>query len=59
MEIFGIKLNYDEKCSAHADICLSFFTKTNSVKKRDQVKYFKDLLDSVPDFRKNPINVFN
>ena len=41
VEIYGIKLIYDEIDTAHADLCFGNITKTHSVYQMDHVYYFK------------------
>ena len=51
VENYGFKLIHDEIDSAHADMCFSNITITHSVYYMEKVKYFKDLFESIPDYR--------
>ena len=52
---YGNKLIYDEIDTAHADMCFSNITITHSVYYRN---YFKDLLESMPEYIKTVSLVF-
>ena len=58
VEKFGIKIIYDEIDSGHADMCFSDITMTHSVYSMIYEKFFKDMLESMPDCRKILLLVF-
>ena len=51
-ENYGIKLLYDEIDTAHADMCFSNITITHSIFYMNNTNYFKDLFESIPDYKK-------
>ena len=55
---YGRKLIYDQVDSLLCDIYFSIITITHSVYKMDHISYLKDLLKSVPTFRKIVKQVF-
>ena len=52
VENYGIKKIYDQIDTAHADMCFSNITITHSVYEMDNINYFKDLFESVPDYKR-------
>ena len=58
VEKYGIKLIYDQVDTAHADMCFSNITITHSVYSMNNVNYFKDLFESITDYRKIVLLIF-
>ena len=58
VEIYGIKKVYDQIGTLLADMCLRSFTITYFVHFLIHVKYFKDLLESIPHYRKIVLALF-
>ena len=54
----GINLNYDQIDTPHADMCFSNIIITHSVYSSDHINYFKDLFNSIPDYRKIVVIMF-
>ena len=54
-ENYGIKIIFDEIDSAHSDMCFNNIMITHSI---FYMKYFKDLFQSVPDYRKIVLIIF-
>ena len=52
VENYGNKLIYDQIGTPHADMCFSNILITHSVYYMDQINYFKDLFESIPDYWK-------
>ena len=52
VEKYGIKLIYDQIDTPHADMCFSNITITHSVFSMDNINYFTDLFESIPDYKK-------
>ena len=52
-----MKLIYDERDTALADMCFSNIAKTHSVYKMNH-NFFRDSFESVPDFRKLVLSLF-
>ena len=59
IEIHGIKLIFDQIDTAHSDMCFSNITTTHSVHWMDNLIYFKDLFESIPDFREIVLILFS
>ena len=55
---YGIKLIYDEIGSTHANMCFSIVTKTHSKFWMDHKNHFKDLFESIEDYRKIILLIF-
>ena len=49
---------YDQIDTPHADMCFSNITITHSVYYMDNENYFKDMFESIPDYRKIVLLVF-
>ena len=49
---YGIKLIYDQSDTTHADMSFSNITITHSVYSLNNVNCFRDLFESIPDYRK-------
>ena len=52
VENYGIKLFYDEIDTTHADMSFSNITITHYVYQMSYENYFKDLFETMPDYRK-------
>ena len=59
VEIYCVKVIYDQIDTAHADMCFSIKTITHSVYQIDNVNYFKDLFESIPDYKKVVLLMFS
>ena len=59
VETYGIKLIYDQIDTNLADICFSNIKITDSLYQLNIVNYFKDLFQSIPNYRKNVILRFS
>ena len=57
-ENYAIKLINDQIDTPHAVMCFSKITITHSVKQMDRVNYFKDMFESIPDYRKTVLLMF-
>ena len=52
IENYGNKLTYDQIDTPHSNMCFSNMSIPRSVYKEDKIFYFKDLFESIPDYRK-------
>ena len=52
VENYGVKLIYDQIDTPHAVMCFSNTMITHSVFSMDNENYFKDLFESISDYRK-------
>ena len=51
VESYGNKLIYDQLDTTHADMCFSNITIAHSVYKMNYENYFKDMFESIPEYR--------
>ena len=58
VENYGNRLIYDQIDKPHADMCFSITTITHFVYYMNNINYFTDLFESVPDYRKNVLLIF-
>ena len=58
IENYGIKLIYDQIETAHADMCFSNITITHSVYYMNNHNYFKDIFESIHDYKKVVLLIF-
>ena len=58
VENYGIKLIYDEIDTTHADMCFSNITITHYVYQMNYENYFKNLFETIPDYRKIVLVIF-
>ena len=57
-ENYGVKFIYDQIDSPHADMCFSNITITHSPFQMNNPNYFKDIFESIPDYRKIVLLIF-
>ena len=58
IEIYDFKLILHQIDTSQSDVCFSKITITHSVNQMDQVNYFKDLFESISDYRKIVLLMF-
>ena len=58
VEKYGIRTIYDQIDTPHADMCFSNIAIPHSVCKMDNSNYFKDLFESIPNYKKIVLIIF-